>query len=171
MADVSCPKTFAFESNKGVSLVEVLIAILIVVIASIATLRYFSYGLGGIGKQGNRRAALERARERLEQLLQTNISAFPQDTTQRWAKCLPATDPCQWALDTNKATESVSVDGQSRQMETSVQWVDDVDTPPAGEADVVDTLTMDIKVWFTSNTGADDDFNRVHLRTLRATTL
>ena len=57
------------RGRSGVSLVEILIGILIVVIASIGTLSYFSSVLGNVGRQSNRRAAIERARERLEQLM------------------------------------------------------------------------------------------------------
>jgi hypothetical protein len=155
------------SARRGVSLIEILIGIIIVVIASIGTLTYFAYGLGGIGKSGNRRAALERARERLEELIESNIDDFnPRDGVQRWVTC--AGSPCAWTLSPTVNTDPVTVDDLSGQpMETTIQWLDDVDTPPAGETDVPDVLALDVKVWFTANTGVDDDFNRVHLRTLR----
>ena len=64
------------QNRHGVSLIEILIAIIIVVIASIGTLTYFSSGLGNIGRQSNRRAALERARQRLEQLMVAETSTL-----------------------------------------------------------------------------------------------
>ena len=63
-------------NKRGVTLIEVLLSIVIVAIASIATLTYFAYAKGGVGKTGNRRAALERARQRLEQMLAANISGI-----------------------------------------------------------------------------------------------
>ena len=152
--------------QRGVSLVEILVAIVIVVVASIAALSYFSYGMGGIGKQGNRRAALERARERLEQLLAANVNNLkPSDQQLRWLIC--AGSPCTWTLSTGQALESVAEDDlPSQKMETTVQWQDD----PAAQTlqSTQDALVLDVKVWFTSNTGSDDDFNRVHVRALRA---
>ena len=85
--------------DRGVSLVEILVAIVIVVVASIAALSYFSYGMGGIGRQGNRRAALERARERLEQLMAANVTDLePSDLAVRWLTCNGS--PCTWTPST-----------------------------------------------------------------------
>ena len=141
-------------------------AILIVVVASIAALSYFSYGLGGIGKQGNRRAALERARERLEQLMAADVLTLePSDQAVRWLKC--AGSPCTWTLSTTapSPSETVAVDDlPAQKIETTVQWVDD---PAANTGSTRDVLELGVKVWFTSNLGSDDDFNRVHVRTLR----
>ena len=64
-------------NRRGASLIEVLVAIIIIVIASVGTLAYFAYGLGNVGKTGNRRAALERSRERLEQLMASTIANLP----------------------------------------------------------------------------------------------
>ena len=146
---------------------EILVAILIVTVASIAALSYFSYGLGGIGKQGNRRAALERARERLEQLMAANATDLePSDQTVRWLRCTGS--PCTWTLSATapSPSETVAVDDlPSQKIETTVQWVDD----PAAQtgASTKDVLELGVKVWFTPNGGSDDDFNRVHVRTLR----
>ena len=60
--------------RSGGSLIEVLLGILIVVLASIGTLSYFAYAFGSVNKQGNHRAALERARERLEELLEVDVA-------------------------------------------------------------------------------------------------
>ncbi len=152
------------QDQWGVSLVEILVALLVVVVASIATLSYFSYGMGGIGKAGNRRAALERARERLEKVLEAGQAQLePPDGEVYWATF----DGAAWALSPDPVTETVSVDDLPAQpMETTLQWLDD---PAAGTpASAQDALALGVKVWFTPNTASDDDFNRVYVRTLRS---
>lgn len=149
-------------------MVEVLIAILVVAVAAIAALSYFSYGLGGIGREGNRRAALERARERMEQLMAADVTALePPGMGVYWLRC--AGSPCAWTLSTAapSPSETVPVDDlPAQKIETTVQWVDD----PAAQTTESnkDVLELGVKVWFTSNSGSDDDFNRVHIRTLRS---
>ena len=151
------------RNKRGVSLIEVLIAMLVITVASIATLTYFSYAMGGIGRQGNRRAALERACERLEQLMVANITTVqPADGALYWLSC--AGSPCTWTQSAAPVTERVAVDTLPNQpMQTTVRWVDD---PSAGTVGL-DTLEFSVRVWFTGNAGNDDEFNRVHLRTLR----
>ena len=166
ISSIPTPKKRVVKS-QGVTLVEILIGLVIVVVASVGTLTYFAYGLGNVGKQGNRRAALERARERLEQLLASNVDQLPPQDGVRYC-CAAAT--CIKASWTACPTDPVSVadtvlveDQGALRRETSAQFVDD---PSAG------TTTRDIyrfstTVWFTKNSGANDDFNRVYLRTLR----
>lgn len=153
------------SARRGVSLVEILIGILIVVVASIGTLTYFAYGLGGIGKTGNRRAALERARQRLEQVLAANLSQLPAlDGQSYWCS---AGDPCAtWVASAAPIAQTVAVaDLSPQRMETTVQMIDD---PAAGTGTAtLDTLEFGVKVWFIPGSTADDDFHRVHLRTLR----
>lgn len=149
--------------ERGVSLIEILLGLLIVTIASIATLQYFAYAKGNISIQGNRRAAIERARERLEQLLAADIGAIlPPDGAPRWASCTGS--PCTWTLSAAPTTQTVSVDNFTEQpIETTVHWIDD----PAAGTSTLDALELGVKVWFTPNTGADNDFNRVFVKTLR----
>jgi type II secretory pathway pseudopilin PulG len=147
--------------------VEVLVGILIVVIAAIGTLSYFSYGLGGIGKEGLRRAAMERARQRLDQLMEANLTAIAganlQDGQPYWLTFSPATNT--WNRPAAPTFEGVTVDDLPNQpMETTVQLVDD---PTAGTTGL-DVALIGVKVWFTGNAGADDDHNRVYVKTLRA---
>ena len=153
----------ATRPERGVTLVEVLMGTLIVIIASIGSLMYFAYGVGSIGKTGYRRAALERARQRLEQVMaSTSISQLqPPDGQPYWLIC--SGNPCTWTRSATRVTQTVSVDNLPTQnIETTVQWVDD---PSAGTA-TLDTLALGVKVWFTRNAATDDDFNRVYVRTL-----
>ena len=154
------------DNRRGVSLIEILLGLLIITIASISTLGYFSTGLGNIGKQGRRRAALERARERLEQVLSANVNqvAFqPPNGSQYWLTC--AGTPCAWTRSAAQTTQTVSVDDMpSQTIETTIQATHD---PSAGTgASTLDTLVFGVKVWFTPN-AADNNLNRVYVRTIR----
>ena len=160
--------------QRGVSLVEILISIVIISVASIATLTYFAYAKGGVAKQGNRRAALERARQRLDQLMEANPDDFeptvdpglPQDSQPVfWLSC--AGSPCAWSLHSSSFSETgiLVEDLGNQQMETTVQWKDDLS---AGTT-TPDVLELGVKVWYMPGTPVvDDEFHRVHVRTLRA---
>ena len=161
------------RGRKGVSLVEVLIGLIIVVVASLATLTYFSSALGNVGRQSNRRAALERARERLEQLMAVNVDTIkptidstlpPDGQPVLWVSCAGATCS-QQASNPNETIDVEDLQGaQAPQLESTVQWKDD---PAAGTTDVPDVLELGVKVWFFPASTVDDDFHRVHIRTLR----
>jgi prepilin-type N-terminal cleavage/methylation domain-containing protein len=149
------------QQQRGMTLVEVLIGIVIVTIAAIGTLTYFALGLGGINKQGNKRAAIERARQRIEQLLAARTETLPPAGARYWCQ---QGNPCtSWVVSDTPVTQPVSIDDLSSQrMETAVQWVDD----PASLTPHPDALAVSVKVWYTGAPD-DDDFNRVHLRALR----
>ena len=147
--------------RSGVSLIEILLGLLIVTIASVATLQYFAYGKGSIAKQGNRRAALERARERLEQALSASVGALPPQTGQLYY--CSAGNPCTtWTASGTPISQTDPVTG--RRMETTAQWVDDPSAGTGtGNLDIVD---LGVKMWFMPGS-TDDNFNRVVMRTLR----
>ena len=71
-----------------------------------------------------------------------------------------------WSPSSNvRVTEQVPIGNLGNlPMETTAKWIDD---PPTGTVGTNDALELSVKVWFTGN-GADDDFNRVHLRALRS---
>ena len=133
-------------------------------IAAIAALGFFSFGLGGIEKQGNRRAALELARGRLESLVAADVQDIqPADMNRRWFSCTG--NPCVWSASTTPGFEQIPVNDLGNQnMETTVQWLDD---PSAGTVSNFDALEIGVKVWFSPVTSDDDD-HRVYLKTLRA---
>ena len=152
------------RGHKGVSLVEILIGIIIVVIASIGTLTYFSSALGNVNKQGNRRAALEQARQRLEEMLVSANDDIkpPNDGVSHWVAC-GSGSPCKWvAANPNETVTTGHLSGQT--LRSTVRCTDDASAGTSGTCDV---LELDAKVWFTKNTGSDDDFNRVYIKTLR----
>ncbi len=148
--------------REGVSLIEVMVGLVLLAAVCISSFGYFAYGLGAIGNQGNRRAALERARERLEQLLAANPGDLPPfNGTRYWCS---AGSPCTtWTNSVTPFAQTVSVnDIPSRRIETSAQAVDD---PSAGTT-TLDAWEFSVKVWFSSDLN-DDDLHRVYLRTLR----
>ena len=149
------------RNTRGFTLVEVLIGMVILVISSIAALSYFHYGLSGIRVEGNRRAATELARSRLDQLFAADFATIkPADNSTWWLTC--SGTPCSWTLESTSTPESVSVNEVAgRQMLTMAQWIDD----PAA-AGTQNFLLLSAKVWFRPDL-ADTDRNRVELRTLR----
>ena len=154
-------------NDRGVSLIEVMIGLTLLSLAVMASFNYLSGGLGNIMKQGNRRAALERARQRVEQLMAADISVVqPANANKQWLTCAGA--PCAWTPSGGQTFEtnvSVNTGLANQQMETAVQWIDD---PSAGTgAAVPDVLVFEVKVWFTSRFTQDDDNNRVYIRMLR----
>ena len=155
------------KSEKGVSLIEVMVGLLLLAAVCLSTLSYFAYGLGGIGLQGNRRAALERARERMEQLLVANTQTdFPAiDGTKYWCASGDLPNSCTSWPSANTAQLATVNDLQNMRMETTVQGVDDLS---AGTNNFNDAWELGVKVWYTINTNFDDDHNRVYLKTLRA---
>ena len=162
-------KRALFQCEQGVTLIEVLVGMVLITVISLTTLNYFAYGKGNIARQSTRRAALERARERLEQLMAARISEVvppivdPELENQPvfWISC-NAAGTC---TRTNAyVPETVSVDEKpSQKIESTVQWKDD----PNADTVLPDTLELGAKVWFTSNTTVDNDYNRVYVKTLR----
>ena len=151
--------------KNGVSLIEVLLGLLVVTIASIATLTYFSSALGNVNKQGNRRAALERARQRLERLMEVNATTIqPTDGQLYFVSCNNA-GACGPPVLVNPNNTVAVDDVPSLPLQSTVQCIHD---PAAGTPNgTCDVLELSAKVWFIPGSNLDDDFNRVHIRTLR----
>lgn len=153
----------SFLDGRGATLVEVLIGIVIIVLGSIGTLSFFSYGLGSVNKQGNRRAALERARQRLEQLLAEDLATVkPSDSALYYLTCDDNTGACGplLAADPNEVRQVDQLQGQK--IVSTVQCQTDVQGTPC------DVLEFAVKVWFVPGPNVEDNFHRVHLRTLRS---
>ena len=159
--------------KRGASILEVLISVLIIVIASIATLSYFGSTRGFIKKTGNRRAAIERARQRLDQLMASTLANLPPKNGNCYY-C--AADTCvlaswtPYACGTVPLSDTVTVGNLATAVrrETTMRSIDD---PAAGTDNedgtpALDVFEFSVKVWFL-NGSADDDANRVQMRTLR----
>ena len=154
--------------RSGVSLIEILLGLLIVTIASIATLSYFASGFGSINKQGNRRAALEQARARLEQLMASTISDLPPQDGNCYYCATATCTAASWTLyacGPVAPPDTVPQVGRLTNLrrETTAQFIDD----PSANTTTRDVYTYGVKVWFTPSTANNDNFNRVYVRTLR----
>lgn len=154
------------KNSRGVTLIEILISIVLIVIASVAAFGAFSYGKGHIVRQGNARAAYEQTRGRLDQLMAAKIGDIkPIDGSLYWIAPSFGTPP--WTLTLGSAAppaDNVSVNGVTRPIRTTVQWIDD---PSAGTGTtVLDVLVFSAKVWYEPG-NTDDNFNRAEIRTLR----
>ena len=149
---------------RGATLIEVLICFVLIAIACIASLSYFGNTRGFIGRTGNRRAALERARERLEQLMQVDPNTIkPSDFVEHTISCAGGT--CTIPA---PALEKVPVGGLPPQkIVSTIQCKHD---PAAGTlGSTCDALEFSAKVWFTNDqTWPEAEDHRVHIRTLRA---
>jgi prepilin-type N-terminal cleavage/methylation domain-containing protein len=154
------------RNSRGLTLIETLVGMVILVLVSLGAFTFFSNGMGALGKQGNRRAALERARERLDQLMQASFSQVkPADSAVHWLSC--AGSPCAWTMSSSKPVETLAVNSLAAQpIETTVQWKDD---PAAGTASTQDVLEFTVQVWYHGST--NDNFSRVVLKSLRASSL
>ena len=71
----------------------------------------------------------------------------------------------KWTSSATPIAQTVTVNEAGRRMETAMQGVND---PSAGTGSN-DAWDVGVKVWFTSNL-ADDNYNRVYIKTLRAKT-
>ena len=155
------------QNRHGVSLIEILIAIIIVVIASIGTLTYFSSGLGNIGRQSNRRAALERARQRLEQLMAAEVTGMtPPPGPRRFVTCA-STGFCGPPTQT-EPNEKIDVEDIGPQpIRSTVECKDDAAAQTS--TNLCDVIELTARVWFLPVTSTSTCVNTscVELRTLR----
>ena len=164
------------KSQRGVSLIEVMIAIVVIFVASIGALSFYTYGMAGVEKAGRRRAALERARQRMDAIMATPINQIagtnPNDDDVWWlTDSTPNGTSHTWVRSNVLTTETVIVDDMDGAtgnpdppvMETTIQQRDDASD---GNDPSLDTVLISVKVWYTGET-TDDDYNRVCIQTLR----
>ncbi len=158
----SCPPVLLRRLGRGVTLIEVLIAIVIIAIASVGMASQFSVGLGSVEKQGDRRGALELARQQMEQLLADPVTVLPpSDGTLYYCNVSPCTST-SWVAGKPPRTVPVTHLG-AMPCEVTGQWINDTTTGvPARQ-----TVEFGVKVWFAPGS-SDDDFHRVYLKTLRS---
>ena len=160
--------------QSGVTLIEILMGLMIVAVASIGTMTYFSHVLGkGIGRQSNRRAALELARQRLEQLMEADVNSITPPgkivDQEYFVTCNKLTGLCATPTLADPG-ELVTVEDLPTQqpLQSTVTCRHDAasGTPPA----ICDVLELGTKVWFISGSSVivnNDDPHRVHMRTFR----
>ena len=149
-------KLFPHKSEDGFSLVEVLIALVILVIVILGGGLYFFYGRLGINREGYRRAALERASQRLEQLKAANYSDIALEPPSDQLYYI--TYGSSWNLTPDKTEDTISEDNlPDGVIVTQAQWVDE------GSDESYDYLKVTVTVAW-----GDNPDNKVELVTLIA---
>ena len=71
---------FPKRYQKGMTLVEVMVAMIIFVIGMVGGLTYFLYGRGHISQSQHRRGALQLASQKIEELKATDYSSITDDS-------------------------------------------------------------------------------------------
>jgi len=127
------------NSKRGASLLEVLLALVIVLIVAIGGGAFVYYSTGAVGVERNKRAALEVANARLEEMKARDYEdIIPRETEDPY---LPIYDYEEHIIE-----ETVSINGVDRPMDTTVQYVDvDGGTPS------YDYLLVTVDVDYSSN--------------------
>jgi len=144
------------KSEGGFSLIEVLIALVILVIVILGGGAYFYYGRLGINREGYRRAALELASQRVEELRAADYSDIALDPPSDQLYYI--TYGSSWNLSLEKTEDTISEDNLSDGViVTEAQWVDE------GSDGSYDYLKVTVTVTWGDNPG-----NKVELVTLIA---
>jgi len=140
---------FDISSNKrGDTLVEVMMAILIISIVAVGGAAFLYYSSAEIAIDSNRRIALEIANARLEDLRAAGFGIISPE--QDFDVYYITGQGVNWLLSDNDPEEIVSVNNLDMPIVTTIQYVDD------NEADMIDSydyLNVSVIVGYRQNTG------------------
>ena len=152
-------KTFSFNLQSGTTLIEVMIALLIIALITLGGGMFFFHGRVNIIRESHRRAALLVASQRLEALKAADYKKIALNDPSYQPYYI--THGSDWALNLSETKDTVTVDNLSDgQMLTEAQWRDD---DPDDSNDSYDYLKITVAVeWSDSTT------NTVSLTTLIA---
>lgn len=107
--------------NKGTTLVEVMLAIVILLIVTLGTGAFLYYSAIGIVTENNKRVALESANSRLEDMRAANYADMkPLDSDVHFIKKVGGS----WQRD-GADDETVMINGISFPITTTVQYIED----------------------------------------------
>jgi Tfp pilus assembly protein PilV len=142
-------------NNRGTSLIEVMIAILLIALVILGGGMFFFYGRVNIVREAHRRAALLVASQRLEALKAADWDLIAHNPLSYQPYYI--THSSDWALNLSETKETVTVDNLSdAQMLTEAQYMDD-----DGMNDSYDYLKITVRVEWS-----DPATNRVSLTSL-----
>ena len=144
-------------SRSGASLIEVLVACLILAIVAIATAACLYQSRAQASIQRNRRTAMEFANARLEALRNAPYTVI-QPPTQTYTAYYLDDITGSWRVSASDQGETVTLSGRSLPMTTTVQYMD-----ADGGAASYDCLRITVHVWYRD--GANDV---VRLQTIRS---
>ena len=112
-------------NNRGTSLIEVMIALLLIALVILGGGMFFFYGRVNIVREAHRRAALLVASQRLEALKAADWDDIALLSSLSYQPYY-ITHSSDWALNLSETKETVTVDNLSdAQRVTEAQWVDD----------------------------------------------
>ena len=154
-------KFLPHTSEDGFSLIEVLIALVILVIVILGGGLYFFYGHLGINREGYRRAALELASQRLEQVKAADYSEVVLDPPSDQLYYI--TYGSSWEKSEGKTEETIAEDNlPDGVMVTEAQWVHDDGGSSYDYLKITVTVKWNIAEW------GDNTSNKVELVTFIA---
>ena len=141
-------KTFFFGSNKGTTLVELLVALPLITLVILGGGMFFFYGRVNIVQEAHRRAALLVTSQRLEALKAADYKKIALNDPSYQPYYI--THSSDWAWNLSETKETVTVDNLSDgQMLTEAQWRDD---DPDDSNDSYDYLKITVTVEWSDST-------------------
>lgn len=138
---------FSYESEDGFSLIELMVALIIIALVMVGGGMFFFHGRVNVIREAHRRAALLVASQRLEALKAANWDDIALDPPSYDLYYI--TYSSGWSINTSETKDTgVEVDNLSDgEMVTEAQWVDD-----DGAGDSYDYLKVKVTVEWTDNT-------------------
>ena len=133
-------------SKSGTSLVEVIIAILILAILVLAATQSIRYSKTMATQQRNRRVALEIANGRLEDMRAAGYSQIAHATKNSSVRYLSRSTN-SWSISSSNPNETTVVNGRTRPMVTTVQYID-----ADGGSTSYDCLRVAVRVYYGPGT-------------------
>lgn len=146
-----------FSRRVGSTLVEVMLACLLLTILVLAGGAYLYHSRATINIQRNKRAALESANRRMEALIASGYDEIKPSTQNYTRHYLSATGGV-WRLTSNDPREVTPINGRNYSLRTTVQYVD-ID----GGSSSYDVLRLSVEVDYRGGREAP-----IVLETLRA---
>lgn len=152
-------KLFNLKKNKSSTLVEVLIAMLIIAIVAIGGFAFFFQGSFRVGLERNRRAALEIANGRLELMRSIPFSNIEPPIGSYDIHFLIYNGGESFSLSSTDPGETVTINGLVLPITTTISWIDD----PLINPSLYDYLHVTVTVGYRLGQPAAE---RVSLETL-----
>lgn len=132
-----------FVSNRGATLVEVLIAGLILTVLALGSAGYVYYSRLTIGVQRDKRAAIEMAHTRLEALRAAPAAGIASSANGDYTLYYVADTGGSWGRYASDPGETWNCNGMNRSIVTSVRKID-LD----GATSKAEAIRMTVAVWY-----------------------
>lgn len=137
--------------RRGATLVEVMIASVILLVMALGSTAFMYHGRAEIGIQRNRRVAVDVSNSRLEELRASNYDAV-KPLANGYTTYYLEPSGSTWARTTTDPGETVTINGQSYDIVTTVRYIDvDSGTSFDDSADSYDAVQMSVSVKYRVN--------------------